>query len=98
MLGQWRAYAINDEAEGKHFLAPPGALLRLIDEALDLRIRVAKVHALPEREWDESEADSAEARSARAYNHALAIVRSLLPDPSADAPSEASSGRRARVT
>lgn len=44
---------------------------------------------LPHREWDEDEADSVEARSARAYNYALVKSRAVLigaqrPAPSAD--------------
>lgn len=41
--------------------------------------------ALPQREWSEDDADSPEARSARAYNHALATVWALLP-PTSNAP------------
>lgn len=44
----------------------------------DLESRVAQVLDLMNREWDENDADSAEARSARAYNSALALVREIL--------------------
>lgn len=37
-LDSWESYALRDEAEGKHFLAPPGALLALIAEVRDGRL------------------------------------------------------------
>lgn len=40
--------------------------------------RIARIEALPEWEWDVADADSAEARSARAYNYALEQVRAIL--------------------
>jgi hypothetical protein len=50
-------------------------------EVADLRRRIDAVLALPTRCWSEDDADSPEARSARAYNHALAQVWELLAKP-----------------
>lgn len=47
-------------------------------EALDLQRRIDEALALPVRPWSEDDADSAEARSARAYNYALVQVHELL--------------------
>lgn len=44
----------------------------------DLNRKVEAVFDLMPREWDERDADSAEARSARAYNSALATVWNIL--------------------
>lgn len=38
------------------------------------------VEALPQRPWDERRADDPESRSARAYNSALADVRTAIRD------------------
>jgi hypothetical protein len=45
---------------------------------LALAERIDAAMALAPRSWDEDDADSAEARSARAYNSALGQVRGLL--------------------
>lgn len=41
-------------------------------------LAIERVLALPEREWDEADADSVAANSARAYNTALGDVRRAL--------------------
>jgi hypothetical protein len=51
------------------------------EQAARLRRRIDAVLALPTRCWSEDDADSPEARSARAYNHALAQVVALLARP-----------------
>lgn len=52
--------------------------LEMLERAEVNERRIVEVLAIPQRAWDERDADSAEARSARSFNHALAIAWSIL--------------------
>lgn len=77
-----RAYAADKLRPGVVTVGGEGVLayyaLDLIDAVQRRDDALAAVLALPERPWDEARADDVEARTARAYNSALAAARAAI--------------------